>query len=401
MTDTMSIESLMIRPLRICIYVQHLLGTGHLVRMMTLAETLSEFGHEVTLLSGGFYHTRESVNYRFHSLPPLRAAADRFDVLLDENGDAVDERFKMRRVGELLGIVEDSHPDVVLIETFPFGRRQMEFELVPLLELTKSMNPSPIVLSSIRDILQKRKAKRYPETLAKLQRWFDGVIVHGDPCLVPLSASFPLANEITNLHYSGYLTHGGAHKRSAEQQVGQGEVIVSAGGGAVGTELLVNAIHAKSLSSLSDRIWRILVGQNAQEEAQAVLSRIGVDNVIIEPNRPDFFNLLQGCRLSISQAGYNTCMDILAANPRAVLVPFGHHGETEQLQRAQIFQEKGLAWMVEETTLMPATLAEGIEQALAMPPPPSLEINREGAVNTAKIIYDLWQKSSGYASGEH
>ena len=392
MINMMSNEHSVLRPLRICIYVQHLLGTGHLVRMMTLAETLSDFGHKVTLLSGGFYDKPNSVNYRFHSLPSLRAAADRFDVLLDENGNAVDERFKTRRMGELLGIVEDSQPDVVLIETFPFGRRQMEFELVPLLELTKSMDPKPMVLSSIRDILQKRKAKRYPETLTKLQRWFDGVVVHGDPCLIPLSASFPLANEIPNLYYSGYLTHGGARDQNVEQQVGQGEVIVSAGGGAVGMDLLSNAIRAKSLSSLSDRLWRILVGQNAAKEAQSVLSRIGVDNVVVEPNRPDFFNLLKGCQLSISQAGYNTCMDIIAANTRAVLVPFGHHGETEQLQRAKVFHEKGLAWMVEEATLTPHALADAIEQAMAMPPPPSLNINREGAVNTAKIICDLCSK---------
>ncbi|MGR3913189.1 MAG: hypothetical protein OD918_01455 [Gammaproteobacteria bacterium] len=39
--------------MRIHVYVQHLLGGGHLVRMQTLAAALARGGHRVTLISGG------------------------------------------------------------------------------------------------------------------------------------------------------------------------------------------------------------------------------------------------------------------------------------------------------------------------------------------------------------
>ena len=39
---------------RVLLYVQHLLGIGHLKRAMTLARALAAEGLEVTVASGGF-----------------------------------------------------------------------------------------------------------------------------------------------------------------------------------------------------------------------------------------------------------------------------------------------------------------------------------------------------------
>ena len=44
------------------------------------------------------------------------------------------------------------------------------------------------------------------------------------------------------------------------------EVVVSAGGGAVGAGLLEAAIRAKPLSALRDRTWRVLAGDNVSLE---------------------------------------------------------------------------------------------------------------------------------------
>jgi len=46
------------------------------------------------------------------------------------------------------------------------------------------------------------------------------------------------------------------------------------------------------------------------------------------------------------------------------VVPFAGGNETEQTQRAKVLAEAGLITVVDEETLAPATLAEGIARAL-------------------------------------
>ena len=51
---------------------------------------------------------------------------------------------------------------------------------------------------------------------------------------------------------------------------------------------------------------------------------------VCERVRDDFTTLLRNCAVSVSQAGYNTTLEILDAGARAVLVPFAGGAETEQ-----------------------------------------------------------------------
>jgi predicted glycosyltransferase len=67
---------------------------------------------------------------------------------------------------------------------------------------------------------------------AAARRFYDLVLVHSDPTLIPFEATFPGAGEIADLiRYTGYVTEA---KAGAVQDRSQGEILVSAGGGAVG-----------------------------------------------------------------------------------------------------------------------------------------------------------------------
>ena len=60
---------------RVFLYVQHLLGIGHLRRAATLARALAAAGFDVLLVSGGAPLGDLTLDgVRFHQLPPLRAA---------------------------------------------------------------------------------------------------------------------------------------------------------------------------------------------------------------------------------------------------------------------------------------------------------------------------------------
>jgi predicted glycosyltransferase len=138
---------------KVFFYVQHLLGIGHLKRAATLAHALREGGFDVALVSGGAPVAGTAVDIQ---LPPASAADISFKALLDEAGQPVDDAWKRDRAGELLDAWRASRADALLIELFPFGRRQMRFELLPLLEDATRLAPRPLVVCSVRDQIQSR-----------------------------------------------------------------------------------------------------------------------------------------------------------------------------------------------------------------------------------------------------
>jgi predicted glycosyltransferase len=363
---------------RVFFYVQHLLGIGHLKRAATLAQALRRAGLEVTLASGG----EPVAGIPVLQLPPARSDAS-FKQLLDENGKPVDDAWKARRREALLDSFKKSFPDALLIELFPFGRRQMRFELVPLLEAATAAARRPLVVCSVRDILQPNAA-REAEALERFERYFDRLLVHGDPRVVPFERGFAAAKRLAGkLHYTGYVVEE-IPAGDAAGEVGKGEVLVSAGGGAVAQPLLEAALGARPLSSLAGRTWRILTGANFKG-FDSLKSRAG-EGVIVEHARNDFTLRLKNCVLSVSQAGYNTVMETLQARARAVLVPFAGGAESEQTLRARLLADRGLVQVVGEESLTAATLAAAIDRAAAGARPAPGAIDLDGARKSAALL---------------
>jgi len=162
---------------------------------------------------------------------------------------------------------------------------------------------------------------------------------------------------------------------------------VSAGGGAVGAPLLNAALAARSLTQQRDALWHVITGPNLPENDFAALQEGAGDKLRIERFRPDFPRLLASCRVSVSQAGYNTLMEILAVGARAVVVPFADGQESEQPLRARLLAERGLVQVVAPQDLTPAALAAAIDAAAAMPAPSEGLFNLAGAAATAEILH--------------
>jgi predicted glycosyltransferase len=373
---------------RVFVYVQHLLGVGHLKRAATLARALVEAGLEVTLASGGApVPDIAPEGARFVQLPAASAADLSFRTLLDERGKAIDPGWMRRRAEALLGAWRAAVPHVLVLELFPFGRRQMRFELLPLLEAARAAAHPPAVVCSVRDILGGQKSpERQEETIGIVGRLLDHVLVHSDPSVIAFERTFPLAGRIADrIHYTGYVVDRPVAARQ-DTTSGAGEVLVSAGGGAVGAPLLEAAMRARPLSAFRDRTWRVLAGDNMNAEAYARLAGLAQDGIVLERSRPDFTSLLANCELSVSQAGYNTLMETLAARARAVVVPFAGGAETEQTLRARCFAERGLLEVVEEDALAPQTLAAALERAARRPRPAAPAIDLNGARKSAELI---------------
>jgi predicted glycosyltransferase len=369
-------------------YVQHLLGIGHLHRALRLVEALTDEGVRVTLVSGGekLPELAGAAAERVVQLAPIRTRDAGFKDLVGGDGRPIDDALRAVRRETLLYAFEAAQPDAVIIEAFPFGRRAFRFELEPLIEAARGRRPPALVLCSLRDIVvAPEDSQRRRAIVARVRDDFDAVLVHGDPSLIPLEASFPEAPEIADrLVYTGYVG-GFDQPAGAGDGPGAGEVLVSAGGGAVGGDLLATALAARRRGCLADLGWRLLAGPNLPPAQFAALSAKLPDRVILERYRSDFPQMLRRCRVSVSQAGYNTVLDILAARAAAVLVPFADLRETEQTLRAERLAARSVVEIVPPNALSPERLGEAIKRAARGRPAP-LAVDTTGARRSAQLI---------------
>ncbi len=323
--------------------------------------------------------------YPLIPLPAGNVVDGNFSHMLDADGHLVDAVWWQHRAAMLRERIEAIRPAALVIEGFPFARRRFRQEILGLIGQVKSLRPTALIVSSIRDILQPRSPEREEAAQVWLQ-YFDRVLVHGDPQFIPLSTSCGFASKIESCcFYTGWVTPPTTESSTDQQGTniglrGKGEVIVSTGGGAVGAELLSVIAEAKGLSRhLRDVTWRVLVGHRGQTIKPGT-------GIIVEPVRADFSTLLANCRVSISQAGYNTVADLVTANAHAVLVPFEGSGEQEQLLRANRLAELGRATVVRETALTATNLAAAVDRADRLPQSAPLAIDRAGANKTATLL---------------
>jgi predicted glycosyltransferase len=370
----------------VVIYVQHLLGIGHLRRASLLCNALQKNNFEVHLITGGMPVSAPlQRNVKVHQLAPVRSLDSRFNNLIDENNQAIDEDWKRRRCDQLLTLFNNISPQALITETYPFGRRMMRFELLPLLKAAHRQSQRPLIISSIRDILQpKSKPGREVEISNLVNQYYDKILIHGDENFATLADTFSLANDVAHkVCYTGYISE----PIKIEQQTGDGkdEVVVSGGGGIASLPLLKCAIAAKPLSTMNNKTWRLLAGPNIDQNNFYLLQKESTTSLIIERNRSDFSAILNHCAVSVSQAGYNTVMDVLKTGARAVMVPFSDAGEVEQTLRASLLQKRGRIVALSQNNLNPESLATAIDEAMDMPQL-ALDVKMKGAEMSAQLL---------------
>jgi predicted glycosyltransferase len=381
----------------VLIHVQHLLGIGHLQRAVAVAIALREAGARVVLASGGapvpaVEERAASRGVELARLPEARSADMHFSNIIDAKGQPIDDAWKARRRDMLLHLLATTAPDGIVTEMYPFGRRPFRFELTPLLEAARAVSRRPVIASSVRDVLIRNdKPGRAEDIAATARAFYDLVLVHGDARLVPFEASFPAAAAIADrIRYTGYVTEAKPPLQNVDR--GGGEILVSAGGGAVGLPLLRAAIAAHRHAREKNRPWRIITGANLPEADFAALQDAVADDrgLVLERFRSDFPALLAHCRVSVSQGGYNTVLETLASRTPAVIVPFADGQESEQTDRARLLADRGLVRFLPESGLTPERLAAEIDRAAEMTPP-AIDIDLNGAARSAALILEAME----------
>ncbi len=381
--------------MRALFWVQHLLGIGHVRRAQALTGALLARNIETVVVQGGQdVPGQDFAGAKIVNLPAVRAADAEFSGLVDSQGNPASEKLLEDRKTRLLAAYDEIRPDIVITESFPFGRRALRGELLPLLEAASAQNPKPLIIASIRDVLVAKSQRKKEQWMAEIaRRYYDRVVIHGDPNLITLDQTFPFVEQLDNLlFYSGYIAPAEGKPVPAPARRSD-DIVLSAGGGAVAGPLYSAALSAIVSVGIDAARWRFLVGPDTPiKDRQIVIDRANAmtANVAIEPAVPDLAACLAGARLSISQAGYNTVMDILRSGIRALVVPFAAGGESEQSIRAKALAERGrLTWLDESDAKSPIRFAEAIRVVLSEPEPSPVALAMNGTEQAADHIVDL------------
>lgn len=376
---------------KIMFYVQHLLGIGHVFRAVRVAQALARAGCETHVVWGG---TKiESLNtdgLQMTYLQAVRVQNEDFKTLLKADGTPISEEEKEQRGRDLLDLFHRVKPDIIITEAYPFGRRQMRFELLPLLEAVKNADWHPMMVSSIRDIMQENRVeKRVRESIDLIKNWFDLVMVHGDEALISVSQTLQNTGEIADkIVHTGLVTPAPVNLDIAPSI--SPDVLVSAGGGAVGLGLMKAAINAMKHCKKFPANWVLVTGPDLPQAQFDQLLHDAPPRMEVIRFISDLARVMAAAKVSVSRAGYNTVGDILRAGARAVLVPFAGGIETEQLRRAQMMDERGVATLLLEEDLTPENLAKSIDIA-AEKPVAAIDLDLDGADKAAKMLIKAHQ----------
>ncbi|MEJ5348145.1 MAG: glycosyltransferase [Desulfosoma sp.] len=374
--------------MKILHYCQHVLGIGHFLRSMEIASAF--FEHEVFFVEGGQPLPGFEAPPHVHRLAlPALMMDPEFRHLETQEGDV--RHTQEERKKRLLEIYQTVRPDVVLIELFPFGRKRFQFELIPLLEANRTAPHSAFVVCSLRDILvEKADPDAYEENVVRrVNRYFHLILVHADPTCVRLDETFSRVHLIEPpMVYTGYVTRTGPNPPPPRLNH---RIVLSTGGGRVGIDLIQAVCHAFSYIFRDDLRLEIYEGPFMTPEDKHHLQALTSKDFRIawKPFTPHFLKELFQAGLSISMAGYNTCMDVLSSGVKALVYPFPQN--REQALRAERLASRGALRVLR--SLDAKNLAVEIQAALDAPPPNPLVLKTDGAQESVRAIEKLILKA--------
>ena len=380
--------------MNIIFYCQYVWGMGHLVRSLEFARALA--GHDVTLVAGG---QEVALNLPDHvdlvRLPTLYMD-ELFTTLIPGDPGRTVAQIKQERKEILDALFEQKQPDVFIVELYPFGRSIFGFELEPLLEDIRNGKFGAITtVCSLRDILVEKKdpADYEQRVLEKLNRDFDALLIHSDENMLRLNETFTRVDDINiPVAYTGFITQQAdpADGRLLRQDLGiaseQKLIVASAGGGRSGYKLLASVLDACDIlrDSLVFRL-EVFSGPFMEDEAFEKLAARCASDIRIQRYTRRFLDYLHAADLSVSLAGYNTCMNLLATRVPALVYPYAR----QQEQPLRVDKIKNLIPMkiLNEDDLQPGLLSRHMLHMLQTKSSlksPSIDLN--GAANAARIL---------------
>jgi len=342
--------------MRVLLYCHNVIGFGHIVRSMRIAEELIARGAECRLITGCRFLDRLHVpqGVEVIRIPALRTEADGTTIVPVDGGflgSAIRKRSGM--IAEQLRTWE---PDAMLVDHNPFG---LLGELIESLRAAKSLRTR--FIWGIRDIGSEsvfqmtRDVSMYDSAIAYTDRaWIDTFENYRDVVMPPRRESV------------GFVT---APIAPAPAVDGRPLIAVLAGGGGSAAGLLDLMLRA------GDYRMRFVAGPFASD-----LARVTNDSEVWSEGSVE--QAIAGASLIVCRAGYNTAYSVVQSDLPIVFLPWLR--DEEQPKRARRLAELANIECIDED---PDALRASIERGLSRGRSPrTLPFSIDGARRAAEWI---------------
>jgi predicted glycosyltransferase len=171
--------------------------------------------------------------------------------------------------------------------------------------------------------------------LQNLNRDFDALLIHSDENLLRLNETFTRVDDINiPAVHTGFITQqadpaaGRILRQNLNMSSEQKLIVASAGGGRSGYPLLTFVLDAceKLRANLNFRL-EVFTGPFMAENEFDKLTARAAPGIRIQRYTRRFLDYLYAADLSISLAGYNTCMNLLVTRVPALVYPYSRQRE--------------------------------------------------------------------------
>jgi predicted glycosyltransferase len=374
---------------RFLLFSNEAVGLGHLRRALAIAARLAGThpGATSLIVTGSPVHA-------LFELPPRVEVMTLPTLTRDGSGAYRSRRLAVgaRDVGRLRGEIACAaalafEPDCVLVDRLPLG---LDGELAPALEALRGSGCKLVL--GLRDIendpLEVRRTWT-PDLQAAIVRFYDLVLVYGPPtpaldaidCLDWDADTLPVP-----VHHVGYV--GGGAPGTGPDDLPDGYVLATVGGGSDGFEVLVTFVQALRLEPLPCPAI-VVTGPLMPREEIERLEELAADLAVeVQPFRPNLDALIASARAVVCMAGYNTVAEVMRARRPALLVP-RVSPISEQLVRALELSRRGLQDVLHPSELSAPTMRAALDRLLARPLPPFEDEHYRGAERTADLLTGL------------
>lgn len=385
--------------MKVAYYCQHVLGIGHFHRSMEICKAIAN-QYETTLILGGPKTDQRSSEIEIFHLPGLEMDHNFQNLVPCTKGELLED-VKRKRQELLISHFMEKRPDIFITELYPFGRKAFRFELDPVLSGIKDGSLPPCrCYCSVRDILVEKehgREKFEQRVVETLNRNFNGVLIHSDPSLISLAETFSRMADITiPTSYTGFISRPQSSPAVCRIRNDLGItpetrlIVASIGGGNVGGELLQAVVKACiDLENDLKLHLQLFCGPYCDPDTYSKLKSHSSKNISVAVFSDNFPKWLESADLSISMAGYNTCMNLLQAGLPSLVYPFRQNREQEM--RGHALQKRSSIRLLKESELSPDILKEKIKMMLSLPRT-TVTINLDGVNQTLQQL-NTWNDS--------
>ncbi len=331
-------------------YSHDTFGLGHLRRCRAIAHAIVEHfkGVSVIIVSGsqiaGAFDFRARVD--FVKIPSVIKL---YNGEYDSVGEyiSIDEILLMRKL-IIQRTAEVFQPDLMIVDKEPMGLRG---ELEPTLDMLRN-TPTKLVLG-LRDVMDSPELLKAQwarsNIIEKIDHYYDRIWAYG-----PRDFWNPLRNLNTPASLRKKLYHTGFLRRELPASHGmetmhlpENYILVTAGGGGDGSQLMDQILAAREYDSAEDYPIVMVLGPFMKGESRERIRHraSSLPNITIIDFEARMELLLNRAIAVVGMCGYNTFCEVLSFDKKALFVP-RVEPRKEQYIRACRAQELGYCEML-------------------------------------------------------